>query len=378
MSEDQEKARGLRNETVNDKIRAFYPKAQALILMSFVLVTPRDAALADWVAARAAPFFQAAPEAIRVEPVSADASFRRYFRIFSPEGATRILMDAPPDKEDNHAFARVADLMTEAGVRAPRVEIADFDAGFLLLTDLGSADYLGALRKTPDRADTLMRAALETLIRWQKSTRAGTLPPYDEALLRRELELFPEWFMTRRLRRPPDKEQRAALDALFSVLVNAALAQPRVFTHRDFMPRNLMVLEDGAPGVLDFQDAVEGPLTYDVVSLFRDAFLSWEEEQELDWVVRYWEQARSAGLPVRSDFGVFWQEYEWMGLQRHLKVLGIFCRLCYRDSKPRYLSDLPRFMQYARKTAERYSELTPLARLFDTLENKAEETFLTF
>lgn len=343
----------------------------------------RDQQLQEWVSQRVAPLH--APHTaceIGIAPASADASFRRYFRLTLPDGDTRILMDAPPDKEDSQPFVKVAGLFANAGITAPRVEMADFDNGFLLLSDLGRTGYLAALQSEPALADRLMRPALDVLVRWQQASRPDVLPPYDADLLLRELHLFPEWYVGRHLERALTLEQQRALDKTFRLLVDSALAQPRVFVHRDFMPRNLMVTECAektlTPGVLDFQDAVYGPITYDVVSLFRDAFISWEEEQELDWVVRYWEKARAAGLPVHADFGDFWQAYEWMGLQRHLKVLGIFCRLKYRDGKENYIVDLPRFVNYARKTAARYNALKPLLVLFDALENKSAETGLSF
>ncbi|MDR3054005.1 MAG: phosphotransferase [Zoogloeaceae bacterium] len=346
----------------------------------------RDQQLQEWVSQHVAPLYAAHPAGeIGIAPASADASFRRYFRLTLPNGDTRILMDAPPDKEDSRPFVKVAGLFAKANLCAPRVEIADLDHGFLLLSDLGRVGYLAALQSEPALADHLMRPALDVLVRWQQASRPDALPPYDETLLRRELRLFPEWYVGRHLERALTTEQQSALDNLFRLLVDSALAQKRVFVHRDFMPRNLMVTESAAahttaltPGILDFQDAVYGPITYDVVSLFRDAFISWEEEQELDWVVRYWEKARAAGLPVHADFGDFWQAYEWMGLQRHLKVLGIFCRLKYRDGKENYIADLPRFVGYAKKTAARYNALRPLLTLFDALENKSAETGLTF
>jgi aminoglycoside/choline kinase family phosphotransferase len=204
-------------------------------------------------------------------------------------------------------------------------------------------------------------------VRWQLATRAGELPPYDEALLRREMNLFPEWYVSRHLEKELTQAQKDSLEGVFRLLVQSALAQPAVYVHRDYMPRNLMVC-DPNPGVLDFQDAVLGPITYDVVSLFRDAFVSWEDEQVLDWTVRYWERAKRAGLPLERDFGEFWRAFEWMGLQRHLKVLGIFARINYRDGKPKYLEDTPRFIAYARSVAARYGALAPLLRLFDVLE----------
>jgi aminoglycoside/choline kinase family phosphotransferase len=202
------------------------------------------------------------------------------------------------------------------------------------------------------------------------------LPPYDAAMLRRELELFPEWFIGRHLGVTLADNEKLLLERSFKYLINAALNQPKAYVHRDFMPRNLMLVESEqalTPAIIDFQDAVYGPITYDVVSLFRDAFISWDEEQEIDWVVRYWEKARAAGLPVRADFGDFWREYELMGLQRHLKVLGIFCRLKYRDGKDKYIEDLPRFMRYAKKTAGRYLPLKPLLNLLDKLDGQTEQ-----
>ena len=217
---------------------------------------------------------------------------------------------------------------------------------------------------------------LDTLVRWQLASSAATLPPYDAALLRRELELFPEWFIGRHLGVTLADNEKLLLERSFKYLINSALNQPKVYVHRDFMPRNLMLVESEqalTPAIIDFQDAVYGPITYDVVSLFRDAFISWDEEQEIDWVVRYWEKARAAGLPVRADFGDFWREYELMGLQRHLKVLGIFCRLKYRDGKDKYIEDLPRFMRYAKKTAGRYLPLKPLLNLLDKLDGQTEQ-----
>jgi N-acetylmuramate 1-kinase len=330
----------------------------------------RDQLVTDWVASR----FPHHP--VEITPASADASFRRYFRLRFPDGSTRILMDAPPDKENCLPFIQVAGLLAKADLAAPRVLDKDLENGFLVLTDLGRIGYLDALNADLSLADLLMRPVREALIKWQLSSQAGVLPPYDATLLRRELDLFPEWFVGRHLGYQLNDQDKLMLDRTFKFLINAALAQPKVFVHRDFMPRNLMVVESAetlTPGIIDFQDAVYGPITYDVVSLFRDAFISWDEEQEIDWVVRYWEKAREAGLPVREDFGAFWRDYELMGLQRHLKVLGIFCRLKYRDGKDKYAEDLPRFMNYARKTASRYVALKPLLNLLDTLEGNTEQ-----
>ena len=322
------------------------------------LVDPRLAALRRWLAGPlGGPQFG-------IAPASADASFRRYFRVTLPDARSFIAMDAPPELEDSAAFVRVAGLLRAAGVNAPAVHAQDLAQGFLLLTDLGSVTYLDALNE--ENADALMRDAIGAQIQWQLATRDGTLPPYDEALLRRELDLFPEWYVGRHLGRELGPEQRAAWDALCATLVASARAQAQVYVHRDYMPRNLMRCEPN-PGVLDFQDAVVGPVTYDIASLTRDAFLSWDEARVLDWSVRYWEGAKRAGLPVAVDFAEHWRAQEWMGLQRHLKVLGIFARLTYRDGKAKYVADTPRFLGYARGVARRYGVLAPLARLLDEL-----------
>ncbi|HET9735201.1 MAG TPA: phosphotransferase [Burkholderiales bacterium] len=319
----------------------------------------RLAALERWLAGTlAGPDFTLAA-------ASADASFRRYFRATLPDGRSYIVMDAPPDKEDCRPFVRVAQLLHEAGVHAPRIHAQDLAQGFLLLDDLGRVTYLEALNE--GNAAALMRDAIAALIKWQRATRPGTLPPYDEALLRREMALFPEWYVGRHLNRTLSAAQGQALEAVCTLLARSALAQPTVYVHRDYMPRNLMV-SDPNPGVLDFQDAVIGPISYDIASLLRDAFISWDEERVLDWTVRYWEQARKNALPVPGDFADFWRDVEWMGLQRHLKVLGIFARLTHRDGKPQYVADTPRFVAYARAVAGRYAALAPLARLLDELE----------
>ncbi len=297
-----------------------------------------------------------------LESASEDASFRRYWRARLADGRSYVVMDAAPDKEDCRPFVHVAALLRAAGVHAPEILAQDLASGFLLLADLGATTYLQALN--PQNAPQLFADATDALIRWQLATRAGELPPYDEALLRREMNLFPEWYVVKHLKKDLSGTQKEVLEKIFQMLVKSALAQPTVYVHRDYMPRNLMVCEPN-PGVLDFQDAVLGPITYDVVCLFRDAFISWPEEQVLDWSVRYWEKAKRVKLPVPDDFADFWQAFEWMGMQRHLKVLGIFARIHYRDGKPKYLQDAPRFLGYARAVATRYSALAPLARLLD-------------
>jgi aminoglycoside/choline kinase family phosphotransferase len=308
-----------------------------------------------------------------LQAASADASFRRYFRV---EGAGRsfIVMDAPPPQEDVRPFVAVAAMFEQAGLNAPRILEADAQHGFLLLSDLGSQLYLQALQAAQTqgdatRAGVLMRDATVALVQWQSRADASALQPYDDALLRRELQLFPDWCVAKEYGITWSDEQRSRWQKVCDLLVTSALAQPTVAVHRDYMPRNLMVCapEGGNPGILDFQDAVRGPISYDVASLLRDAFISWEEEQEIDWAVRYWQQARKASLPVPDDFGDFWRQLEWMGLQRHLKVLGIFCRLKHRDGKPKYSEDLPRFFRYAHKVAVRYQGLGPLAHLIEPL-----------
>jgi aminoglycoside/choline kinase family phosphotransferase len=309
-----------------------------------------------------------------LQPASADASFRRYFRLAAGP-RTLIAMDAPPDREDVRPFVHVARLLCDAGLHAPEVIESDPAQGFLLLTDLGRDTYLAVLDDS--NAAALFADATEALLRWQLATRVGELPPYDETLLRRELALFPEWYIARHLGTTLTSTQREALDRMFDRIVAANLAQPTVYVHRDFMPRNLMVATPN-PGILDFQDAVIGPVTYDLASLFRDAFISWDEQRVIDWSIRYFERARRAGLPVGDDFASFWRDFEWMGLQRHLKVLGIFARINYRDGKPHYLGDTPRFVKYVRAVAHRYDELAPLARLFDELEGVAVRVGYTF
>ena len=336
---------------------------------------PRLALVREWLAEL--------PQALRLvpeslAPASADASFRRYFRV-QGDTASYIVMDAPPEHEDVRPFLKVAGLLHEAGLHAPRALAADEARGLLLLTDLGRETYLERMVSAPEAArdDALMRAAIAALVRWQTASRPGVLPPYDAALLRRELELFPQWYLARHLGMAWEGQVQALLEPLFARIIVANLAQPAVFVHRDYMPRNLMVC-DPAPGILDFQDAVHGPISYDIASLMRDAFHSWPEEQVLDWTIRYWEAARAARLPVPADFGAFWRDFEWMGLQRHLKVLGIFARINYRDGKPRYLADTPRFLAYVRRVAERYDELRGLALLLDEIEGRTRDVGYTF
>jgi aminoglycoside/choline kinase family phosphotransferase len=336
-------------------------------------------ALRTWLAAAALPGL----DLDSLRPASADASFRRYFRLDvdcgPAAGGSVIAMDAPPDKEDSRPFIAVAQLLAQAGLHAPRVLAQDLAQGFLLLTDLGQTTYLQALQSGRHEPAPLFAQASAALITWQQASRPGVLPPYDAALLQRELALFPDWYVARHLQHGLSSAQRERLAAVERLLVDSALAQPRVYVHRDYMPRNLMVAEPG-PGILDFQDAVYGPVTYDMVSLLRDAFISWDEEQVLDWAIRYWERARGTGVlgELGEDFAAFYRAFEWMGLQRHLKVLGIFARINYRDGKPHYLADTPRFTRYVRQVAQRYAALKPLALLMDELEGAAVQVGYTF
>ncbi len=318
-------------------------------------------------------------ESIDIAPASADASFRRYFRV-TAKGRDYIVMDAPPAHENCHPFIAVARLFADAGVHVPQVLAQDLEQGFLLLTDLGNTTYLSALNETTPNetvARELYRASNDALIKIQLASRPGVLPEYDRTLLTRELMLFPEWYVGKHLGASLTDDQTATLNTAFEHLLANNLAQPQVYVHRDWHSRNLMV-SDPNPGILDFQDAVYGPITYDLASIYRDAYIQWDEEHQLDWVIRYWEKARAARLPVREDFGEFYRDFEWMGAQRHIKVLGIFARLYHRDGKDGYLKDMPLVMRYLRKVCERYDELKPLLFLLDALQDQQPQVGYTF
>ena len=307
-------------------------------------------------------------------PASADASFRQYFRATYTD-RTLIVMDAPPEHENCKPFIQIDELFGKTGVHVPQILAQNLELGFLLLSDLGNTTYLQALNK--DNARQLYGEACNSLIKIQQASRENILPVYDEAMLLREMRLFPEWYIGKHLNITLTDKQKATLEATFQCIVQNNLAQPRVYVHRDFHSRNLMVTTPN-PGILDFQDAVYGPITYDLASLFKDAYISWEEADILDWLVRHWENARKAGLPVHEDFGEFYRDYEWMGVQRHLKVLGIFARLYHRDGKDGYLKDLPLVMNYLRKACERYIDLKPLLRLLDELEPQTQQVGYSF
>lgn len=311
-----------------------------------------------------------------IRPASSDASFRRYFRVEGNDGQSYIAMDAPPPQEDVRPFIQVAELFGQTGVSVPHVLAQDVERGFLLLSDLGNTTYLHQLNN--DTAHKLYLDAIDALVMMQAQSKPGVLPEYDRALLLRELTLFPEWYIGKHLGATLNDKQKDALDKVFDTLLANNLAQPQVYVHRDYHSRNLMVLSQGNPGILDFQDAVYGPVTYDLVSLLRDAYIQWDEEQVLDWAIRYWERAKRAGLPVNSDIDAFYRDFEFMGLQRHLKVLGIFARLYHRDGKSAYLNDIPLVLDYTRKAAQRYKETAPLVKLLDELEDAAPKFGYTF
>jgi hypothetical protein len=305
-------------------------------------------------------------------PASADASFRRYFRIESknPDFGTLIVMDAPPQYEPLDAFIKVDLLLSDAGLNVPKILEKNIVEGFLLLNDLGTKTYLAEL--TPESADHLYQDATHALVQMQLASKPNVLPSYDEVLLKRELDLFPEWYLKKHLHIQLNAQQQAQLNQSFEFIIENNLTQAKVYVHRDYHSRNLMVAEKNNPGVIDFQDAVYGPITYDAASLWRDAYIAWPEERVIDWVIKFWEEGRKAGLPMPDDFGQFYRDFEWMGLQRHLKVLGIFARLFHRDGKDGYLKDIPLVLKYAIATANRYIELKPLARILESTRPNEE------
>lgn len=311
---------------------------------------------------------------------SADASFRRYFRVHlqSPYlgHKTLIAMDAPPPQEDCTPFVKVAKLFLDAGLNVPQVLAQDLQHGFLLLSDLGDDTYLSELNN--DTALKLYGDATNALIKLQLASKPNVLHNYDEILLTREMQLFPDWYVTKHLQAELNAEQQAILKNTFDLLNKNIRSQSQVYVHRDYHSRNLMLTSQNNPGVLDFQDAVYGAITYDLVSLLKDAYISWDEEQIIDWAVRYWQPAKKVGLPVPDDFSEFYRDFEWMGAQRHIKVLGIFARLYHRDGKEGYLKDMPLVMNYLCKVCERYVELRPMLRLLNQLEKTQPQVGYTF
>jgi N-acetylmuramate 1-kinase len=296
-------------------------------------------------------------------PASADASFRRYFRVTRLEG-TCIAMDAPPDKENVGPYLAVAGMLARIGVNAPRVVARNAEQGFLLLTDLGSVTYLDALADC-GRAGPLYSDAIGALVRIQAggAAHAAGLPPYDERLLRFEMSLFTDWLLGRHLGLSLDEDETRSLASAFDLLVANALGQPQVFVHRDYHSRNLMVCERDNPGILDFQDAVKGPLTYDLVSLLRDCYIAWPQDRVVEWAREFRQEAVSAGLDAGADEQQFLRWFDLMGVQRHLKASGIFARLWHRDGKSGYLPDVPRTLGYVDQACARHPDLAALGEL---------------
>ena len=315
---------------------------------------PRRAALLSWLQNdREMPL-------LSLEPASSDASFRRYFRAVTGE-RDWIAMDAPPEREDVRPFLHVARLFAAAGVHAPRIHAQNLEQGFLLLDDFGNTRYLDALDAAGADADALYGDALDMLLRIQRGVPilGSALPAYDAALLHREIELFRDWFLQKLLALPLDTATHGLLDEVWRTLIDSALAQPQVCVHRDYHSRNLMVTAAPNPGVLDFQDSVIGPITYDLVSLLRDCYIAWPQEQVENWALQHAERLRSAGLLSHVDDALFLRWFDLMGIQRHLKAIGIFSRLWLRDGKPGYLADIPRTLEYVTSVGRRYAESRP-------------------
>jgi N-acetylmuramate 1-kinase len=332
---------------------------------------------------------------------SSDASFRRYLRIHTSTNAptkaptkaptnapeSYVVMDAPPSHEDCKPFVAIAKQMRTAGVAVPEIIAADMDQGFLLLTDFGDTTFLSQVtNQEPLAASLHYGSAITALIGLQKNVPCNDahwpLPPYNREVLLRELMLYPDWYISQHKKFTLSDKEKATLLASFELIIANNLAQPTVAVHRDYHSRNLMVLAraKSAPdlGIIDFQDALNGPITYDLVSLLRDAYIEWPEPIVIDWAIQYWEQARKAGLPISDQFGEFYKDFEWMGLQRHIKVLGIFARLAIRDGKVRYTNDMPIVSKYCLAAAKRYGALKPLANLMLKIEGEQTTTGYTF
>jgi len=296
----------------------------------------------------------------RIEPASSDASFRRYFRVFR-DGGTSIVMDAPPPQEDVRPYLKVSRLLESLGAHVPHVYEADAARGLLLLEDLGTTPYLERL-VAGDDPQPLYRDALAALatIQVRGGEASRELAPYDRAPLATELALLPDWFLARHLRITPAATEQSMIAASFEFLIREALAQPQVFVHRDYHSRNLMVVAGRNPGIIDFQDALRGPVGYDLVSLLKDCYIAWPRERVVDWVAGYRAQLRAQGGAAGASEAEFLRWFDLIGVQRHLKVLGIFCRLWYRDGKRGYLADLPRVLAYVREACALYAELRSL------------------
>lgn len=348
------------------------PSRGLFLKLKTMTTLPNDARvqqLTEWLSALPADL---GIETASLSVASADASFRRYFRV-QAGGSHLIVMDAPPSHEDCKPFIHVAELFGRA-VNVPKILAQDLEQGFLLLSDLGNTTFLAALEQDISQANVLYKDALNALVRLQKSSTTNELPLYDRERLLNEMLLFPQWYLGVHKNFTLDDKQTAQLTQVFNVLLENNLAQAQVWVHRDYHSRNLMQVGTDNPGILDFQDALYGPITYDLVSLLRDAYIEWPEAQQIDWLVRYWEVARKEGLSVPTAFDAFYKDFEYMGLQRHLKVLGIFARLYHRDGKSGYLKDLPLVLKYTRQVAARYREFAPLLHLLDAVEQDGEKT----
>lgn len=334
-------------------------------------IDARSTALTTWLTTLSSEF-EIVIDSLAI--ASADASFRRYFRVASTNAAhpTLIVMDAPPSHEDCAPFIHVADIFGRSGINVTKILAQDLTQGFLLLSDLGNDTYLSIIEKDATATDALYRDAVAALVTLQKASTPDELPKYDREKLLSELMLFPQWYLGVHKNHTLDDAQTAKLTTVFNTLLDNNLSQGQVWVHRDYHSRNLMKTATHNPGVLDFQDAVYGPITYDLVSLLRDAYIEFPEEQQIDWLVRYWEQARTAGLDVPVGFDEFFQNFEWMGLQRHLKVLGIFARLYHRDGKSGYLKDLPLVLKYTRQVAKRYRPFAPIIHILDAVADDAD------
>jgi N-acetylmuramate 1-kinase len=318
------------------------------------------------------------PDSVTV--ASADASFRRYFRIASTaNAATYIIMDAPPEHENCQPFIAVAKQFAAANLNLPTVLEHDLTHGFLLLKDLGNTTYLNALQAGGDHR-LLYADAIDALVKLQAASldKLPALPLYDADKLQQEMALFDTWFLKQHHGITLNERETALLNIALHLITQACTAQAKVWVHRDFHCRNLMHTAQNNPGILDFQDALSGAYTYDLVSLLRDAYIDWPEEAQLELALQYWQKARAAGVPVPEDFGQLWRDFEWMGLQRHLKVLGIFARLSHRDGKHGYLNDLPLVLKYAQSVAQRYDGLGILVRLFDRVQGIERQVGVTF
>ncbi|NPA71366.1 MAG: phosphotransferase [Gammaproteobacteria bacterium] len=336
-------------------------------------MTERFQLLLDWLARQPLLLNEATDTSFSTPvPASSDASFRRYFRVTVTSGiadpTSYIIMDAPVEHEDSRPFITVSEQLIEMGLQVPKVLAHDLDLGFLLLTDLGNITYLSVLEEaTESKADQLYQDALSALVRLQTNgqSAAEQLPVYDRALLETEMNLFPDWLIGTHLQGSIGKLERQNWLSVQTLLQRSAMAQPQVYVHRDYHSRNLMVTEQDNPGVLDFQDAVKGALTYDAVSLLRDCYIAWPAEQVKEWQRSYFLQLCSVNLTAKDEWQGFQKSMDWMGIQRHLKAAGIFARLNHRDGKDGYLNDIPQTLDYIVEVGSQYSEMTDLVRLVE-------------